>query len=86
MPPADSLYFNHQSFSDVQDQASSSDKVFIIGDFNSRMPNLSTFDDVARGIKYGINVDNGSNVQGRELTNLCKWAGLYPVNHVTYFK
>ena len=84
VPPADSLYFSPQSFSDVQEQASSNDKVLLIGDFNGRMPNLSMFDDVARGVEYGINVDNGSNAHGRELANICKWSKLYPVNHVTY--
>ena len=84
VPPADSLYFSPQSFADVQEQSSANDRMLVIGDFNSRMPNLSVFDDQARGVVYTNNVDNGTNAHGRELTSLCKWSGLYPVNHLTF--
>ena len=50
VPPADSLFFSRQSFADIQDQASSKDKICVIGDFSSRIPNLCQFDNQARGV------------------------------------
>ena len=83
VPPADSPYFSPQCFGDIQEQLFLNDKIFLIGDLNSRMSNLSMFDDVDRGIVYADNVDKGSNAHGKELANICKWSEVYPVNNVT---
>ena len=84
VPPVDSLYFSPQSFADIQEQASSNDRMLLLGDFNSRMSNLHVFNDEARSVKYENNVDSGGNVHGRELTSICKWSDLYPLNHFIY--
>ena len=44
VPPADSPYFSPQCFGDIQEQLLLNDKIFLIGDLNSRMSNLSMFD------------------------------------------
>ncbi len=51
--PPDSPYFSHQSFSDIQEQISATDdKVIILGDMNSRIPNLNTFNNMQTGISF----------------------------------
>ncbi len=81
--PQDSPYFNHQSFSDIQEKTSATDdKVIILGDMNSRIPNLNTFNNVQTGISFTENPDKRQNANVKDLTNMCKNLYLYPVNHL----
>ncbi len=83
--PHDSPYYSPQSFSDIQEQIHSEDKTVILGDMNSRMPNLNDeLNELSSGVSYSPNVDSRSNMHGRQLLNLCKNHGLKPINHMQY--
>ena len=85
IPPADSPYFSPASFSDIQDQVVDSDnRVIALGDLNSRMSSLHKLNDVAKGISYSTNVDQGEYSHGRELLNMCLNLDVFPVNHLNY--
>ena len=54
-------------------------KAVIIGDLNSRIPELKSFSDP--DLYYNINPDRHENSRGREIKQLCKDCQLYPVNN-----
>ena len=85
IPPADSPYFSHSSFGEVQSQILGGDNnVIAIGDFNSRMPSLHKLNDSTQCILYSQNVDVCENGHGRELLSMCINLGIYPVNHLNH--
>lgn len=56
--PRDSPFFNPQSFALIQEHCQK-EKVVMIGDFNSRMGNLTTLNRHQDGITYTENPDTG---------------------------
>ena len=83
IPPRDSPFFSPESFSVIQENIfGSTNKIVLIGDFNSRMRDLTVFNLPENNISYSRNVDLGTNRNGRDLVNLCLNLHLRPVNHL----
>ena len=59
------------------------ENVLIIGDFNSRMGNLSDFNRPTAHISYTNNPDTTINNNGRDLMSLCLSHNILPINHLT---
>ena len=78
IPPCDSPFFTPVSISHIQERCFDS-KAVIIGDLNSRIPELKSFSDP--DLYYNINPDRHENSRGREIKQLCKDCQLYPVNN-----
>ena len=74
--PRDSLYFKQESYAYVAEQCASNDKVLILGDFNARMSDLSSFSQKERSISFQKNPDIRSNANGRD--------GLIPINNLCF--
>ncbi len=73
----------YRSFSDIQEQISATDdKVIILEDLNSRIPNINTFNNVQTEISFTENTDKRQNANGKDLTNICTNLFLYLVNHL----
>lgn len=81
--PRDSLYFSQESLTMIAEKCSSvDDHVFVFGDLNSRMGDLSVFESNDLEIRYTTNPDNRINANGRSVVSLCKHCGLVPLNHI----
>ena len=80
IPPADSPYFTPGHFANIQARAQQGNTI-VIGDLNSRMADLSTFDDDSGS--YSTNPDKITNTHGRELKRLMLNNDLVPVNCLT---
>ena len=81
--PRDSPYFTLNSFAILQEECSANeDRCLIIGDLNSRIPDLDTFADPTARISYSVNVDIGSNYNGRDLKQLMLNNRVVPLNHM----
>ena len=85
IPPRDSLYYSNDSLALVH-QMLNIDNIpaIMIGDFNARIKNLNIFTETEQELSYSENVDNGFNLNGKDLADLCIGRGLKPLNHMNY--
>ena len=81
--PRDSPFYDPKSFAQLQAHIHQ-ESVFIMGDFNARMGDLSRFNEPAKNIRYSNNDDVKINQHGRDLAALCKNYNLLPINHLIY--
>ena len=85
IPPRDSPFFSQNSFACIQEMVTENDvNVIMLGDFNARMRDLSSFSEPDQSISYEANVDTGNNLNGKDLKDLCNAYSLKPVNHMVY--
>ena len=83
--PSDSPYFSLESFAVIQEECKSyPEKCVVIGDINSRIPDLSEFIRSHLAITYSNNPDKGSNSNGRNMKNIMLSNDLLPVNNMSY--
>ena len=83
--PSDSPYFSLESFAVIQEESKSHpEKCVVIGDINSRIPDLSEFTRNDLAITYSSNPDKGSNSNGRNMKNIMLSNDLVPVNNMSY--
>ena len=78
IPPRDSPFFRNDSFSRIQEYCAKG-KVIIMGDLNSRLPNLTVFNSL--DVYYSENPDKGTNQNGNDLQSICTDYNLVPLNH-----
>ena len=85
IPPRDSPYYSAESFALLQSKCiDGSSKVLIMGDINSRISNLSQFENPPLGFIYSMNPDHSTNANGSCTVDICQACEMIPVNHLTY--
>ena len=83
--PRDSPYFSPESFANIYEHCAQSNlKYVILGDMNSRIPDLKQFTLVSMNVSYTENPDTALNAHGTDLIKLCKDCSMRPVNHCVY--
>ena len=78
IPPTDSPFFTQDAYAHIQENCIAGN-CLLVGDLNSRMPNLNRFGDSA--ISYTENPDTGKNMNGTNVSSVCEQCDMTPVNH-----
>ena len=82
IPPRDSPYFTLKSFATIQEHSVNGCETVLIGDLNCRLGTLETFVNRDQCINYTDNPDRTLNLNGKDITSICKTNNLLPVNHL----